>query len=120
VKGLPITLPAGTVTVAPDGAVSVATDAGGGIVGQLGIVNFASTDGLSAEGADRFVAADGSVPVAGTALVQQGAIESSNQDTVHGSMQLVLIQRQAEMMQKALTVFDGSFDKTAVEQLARV
>jgi flagellar basal-body rod protein FlgF/flagellar basal-body rod protein FlgG len=35
-------------------------------------------------------------------------------------MELVLIQRQAEMMQKALTVFDGSLDKAAVEQLARL
>jgi len=33
---------------------------------------------------------------------------------------LVLIQRQAEMMQKALGVFDGQFDKTAVEQLGKV
>ena len=32
----------------------------------------------------------------------------------------VLVQRQAEMMQKALGVFDTGFDKTAVEELARV
>jgi flagellar basal-body rod protein FlgF len=113
-------LPTGTVTVAPDGAVSVTTDAGSGVVGQLGVFNFASTAVLSAEGANRFVAAAGAVPVAGTALVQQGAVESSNQDTVHGTMELILIQRQAEMMQKALTVFDGGLDKTAVEQLSRI
>ena len=116
----PITLPAGTVAVAPDGTVSVTTDAGGGVVGRVGVFNFASTASLSAEGANRFVAPEDAVPVAGPALVQQGAVEGSNQDTVHGTMQLVLIQRQAEMMQKALTVFDSSFDKTAVEQLARV
>jgi flagellar basal-body rod protein FlgF/flagellar basal-body rod protein FlgG len=98
----------------------VTTDAGSGVVGQLGIVNFASPNVLSAEGADRFAAPAGVAPVASTALVQQGALESSNQDTVHGTMELVLIQRQAEMMQKALTVFDGQFDKTAVEQLSRV
>ena len=118
--GNQITLPTGTVSVSPDGAVSVTTDAGGGVVGQLGIFNFASTARLSAEGTNRFVAADGAVPVTGDALVRQGALESSNQDTVHGTMELVLIQRQAEMMQKALTVFDSQFDKTAVEQLARV
>ena len=120
VKGKPITLPTGTVTVSPDGAVSVTTDAGSGVVAQLGIVNFASTAVLSAEGANRFVAAPGAVAVAGTALVQQGAVESSNQDTVHGTMELILIQRQAEMMQKAMGVFSNDFDKTAVEEISKV
>ncbi len=120
VAGQPITLPSGTVTISTNGTVSVTTPAGSGVIGQLGIMNFASTDVLSAEGADRFVAAAGSVPIPASPLVQQGALESSNQDTVHGTMELVLIQRQAEMMQKALTVFDGQLDKTAVEQLAKV
>jgi len=119
-RDLPIRLPAGTVTVAPGGAVSVTNAAGSGVVGQISIVDFPSDDVLSAEGTNRYVAADGAVPVAGAARIQQGAIESSNQDVVHGTMELVLIQRQAEMMQKALTVFDTSFDKAAVEQLAKV
>jgi flagellar basal-body rod protein FlgF/flagellar basal-body rod protein FlgG len=118
--GKPILLPAGEVVVGADGTVSVATDGGGGVVGKLGIFNFAAPESLSAEGANRYVAAAGQVPVASTATVLQGSVEGSNQDTVHGTMQLILIQRQAEMMQKALTVFDGSFDKSAVEQLARV
>ena len=120
IAGKPITLPTGTVAIGPDGAVSVMTPAGTGVVGQLGLTNFASNGSLSAEGADRFVAMPDAVKTAATATIQQGAVESSNEDTVHGTMQLVLIQRQAEMMQKALTVFDGTFDKTAVEQLARV
>ena len=90
------------------------------MIGQVGVFNFSSTAGLLAEGANRFLAPEDAKPVPGSAQVQQGALESSNQDTVHGTMQLVLIQRQAEMMQKALTVFDQQFDKTAVEQLARV
>jgi flagellar basal-body rod protein FlgF/flagellar basal-body rod protein FlgG len=116
-----IVLPAGTISVAPDGSVSVTTAAGvAGVVAKLGIVNFTSPESLQAEGTNRYVAGDGQKAVPSTAEVQQGALESSNQDTVHGTMELVLIQRQAEMMQKALTVFDGSLDKAAVEQLARV
>lgn len=118
--GNAITLPTGQIAVGPDGTVSVVTPAGTGVVAQLGIANFAATGSLSEEGSNRFVAVPGAVPMQATATVQQGAVESSNQDTVHGTMQLILIQRQAEMMQKALTVFDGQFDKTAVEQLARV
>jgi flagellar basal-body rod protein FlgF len=35
-------------------------------------------------------------------------------------MQLILVQRQAEMMQKALSTFNNDFDKTAAEELGRV
>jgi flagellar basal-body rod protein FlgF len=59
-------------------------------------------------------------PVASDALMEQGAVEGSNEDGVHGTMQLVLVQRQAEMMQKALSVFNNDFDKTAAEELPRV
>jgi len=118
--GHPIVLPAGTITVGVDGTISVKTNAGTGIVGKVGILDLPSTDPLLAEGTDRYIDTAGQTPIPSKALVEQGALESSNQDTVHGTMQLVLIQRQAEMMQKALTVFDGQFDKTAAEQLGKV
>jgi len=35
-------------------------------------------------------------------------------------MQLVLVQRQTEMMQKALSVFNTDFDKVATEELPKV
>jgi flagellar basal-body rod protein FlgF/flagellar basal-body rod protein FlgG len=35
-------------------------------------------------------------------------------------MQLVLIQRQTEMMQRALSVFYTEFDKAAAEELGKV
>ncbi|ADW69385.1 flagellar hook-basal body protein [Granulicella tundricola] len=116
----PITLPSGEVQISGDGTVAVQTAAGSGVVGQLGIFDFASTAGLTQEGANRFKAPDDAVPTASTAMVKQGAVEGANQDSVHGTMQLVLIQRQAEMMQKALSVFNADFDKTATEQIARV
>jgi flagellar basal-body rod protein FlgF len=39
---------------------------------------------------------------------------------IQGSLQLILVQRQAEMMQKALSIFNGEFDKTASEDLPKV
>ncbi len=118
--GHQIVLPTGTIAVGVDGTISVKTAAGMGVVGRVGIVDFASTAGLMAEGSNRYIATGGSTAVPSSAMVEQGALESSNQDTVHGTMQLVLMQREAEMMQKALTVFDGQFDKTAAEQLSKV
>lgn len=112
----PITLPSGTAVVAADGTVSVA----GGVVGKVGVFQFAAPEALSLEGANKFAAPPGVTPVAGTAEVRQGALEGGNEDAVTGTMQLILVQRQAEMMQKALSVFNNDFDKTATEELGRV
>ena len=81
--------------------------------------DFADKSGLIADGTNRF-SAGGAKPVAAKALVQQGAIEGANEDAIHGTMQLMLMQRQAEMMQRALTTFNNDFDKTATEEISRV
>jgi flagellar basal-body rod protein FlgF/flagellar basal-body rod protein FlgG len=54
------------------------------------------------------------------AAVKQGAIESANQDAIQGTLDLIVMQRQAEMMQKALTIFHTEFNKFATEDLPRV
>jgi flagellar basal-body rod protein FlgF len=115
----PITIPTGTIHVAADGSISVSTTDGNVIVGQVGVFDFTDKSNLIANGANR-LSAGNTKPTAGKALVQQGAIEGANQDAIHGTMQLVLVQRQAEMMQKALSVFNNEFDKTAAEELPRV
>jgi flagellar basal-body rod protein FlgF len=117
----PISVPTGTVFVSSDGSVSVSTVDGNAIVGKVGVFDFSDKDkpSLIAEGANRF-SANGAKPIAGTAQVEQGSVEGANEDAVHGTMQLVLVQRQAEMMQKALSVFNNDFDKTAAEELPKV
>ena len=120
-NGQPITVPTGTVKVGDDGSISVATPEGSAVVGKVGLIELGLNGAEEAEGAGIYKAADGVVPAAATdSSVQAGALESANEDTVHGTMQLMLIQRQAEMMQKAISVFDNDFDKTATEQISRV
>ncbi|HXE06835.1 MAG TPA: flagellar hook basal-body protein [Acidobacteriaceae bacterium] len=119
-SGQPITIPSGTISVASDGSISVTTQDGSAIAGRIGIFDFPSGAELSALGTNRFAAPPGLQPTASDATIQQGALEGANLDTVHGTMQLILIQRQAEMMQKALSVFNNDFDKTAAEDLGRV
>ena len=76
---------------------------------------------LTPEGADRYVAPAGDPPdCCKDASVHQGALEAANQDVVQGSLDLIVMQRQAEMMQKALTVFHTEFNKIATEDLPRV
>jgi flagellar basal-body rod protein FlgF len=115
----PITISTGATHITPDGSISVSTTDGSVIVGQVGIFDFADKSALIAEGTNRFSAGDAK-PVAADASIEQGSVEGANEDAIHGTMQLVLVQRQAEMMQKALSVFNNDFDKTAAEDLPRV
>jgi flagellar basal-body rod protein FlgF len=116
-SGQAIQLPPGDVTVGADGAVSVA----GGVVATVGVFTFPPGTQLKPEGANRYVA-----PVGVAALpskngsIHQGAIESANQDVIQGSLDMIVMQRQAEMMQKALTIFHTEFNKTASEDLPKV
>jgi len=116
-SGQPISVPPGEVSVGADGAISVA----GGVVATVGVFSFPAGAQLTAEGANRYVAPQGVKPAAAQgAAVRQGAIEAANQDVVEGSLDLVVMQRQAEMMQKAMTIFHTEFNKFATEDLPKV
>ena len=115
--GQPIVIPPGEVAVGADGTVSVA----GGTVAAVGVVTFPAGTELMPEGANRYVAPEGAKAIpAKDASVHQGAIEAANQDVVEGSLNLIVMQRQAEMMQRALTVFHTEFNKFATEDLPKV
>jgi flagellar basal-body rod protein FlgF len=120
VKGQIIQLPPGTVSIAPDGNISVATADGSAIVAQIGVFDFADKSLIHASDSGRLSADPTAKPMAANGSLVQGSVEGANEDAVHGTMQLVIVQRQAEMMQKALSVFDNDFDKTAAEELSRV
>jgi flagellar basal-body rod protein FlgF len=114
--GKPIRLPAGEVSIGTDGVVSVS----GGSAGRIGVFTFPATVTLTAEGVNRYVAPSGVTAQLSSAALHQGSLESSNQDTIQGSLQMIVVQRQAEMMQKALSIFHTEFDKSASEDLPRV
>jgi flagellar basal-body rod protein FlgF/flagellar basal-body rod protein FlgG len=52
--------------------------------------------------------------------VHQGAIENANQGVIPGTLNLMMVQREAEMMQRALTIFHTEFNKIATEELPKV
>jgi flagellar basal-body rod protein FlgF/flagellar basal-body rod protein FlgG len=116
-SGKPISVPPGEVSVGSDGVLSV----DGGAVAVVGVFAFPSGTDLTPEGANRYVAPGGiNAFVSNKATIRQGAIESANEDAVQGTLDLLMMQRQAEMMQKALTVFHTEFNKTACEDLPKV
>ena len=115
--GQTIQLPPGDVTVGADGVVSVA----GGVVSTVGVLTFPPGAQLTPEGANRYVAPLGVAPLpSNKSAIHQGAIESANQDVIQGSLDMIVMQRQAEMMQKAVTVFHTEFNKFASEDLPRI
>jgi flagellar basal-body rod protein FlgF/flagellar basal-body rod protein FlgG len=115
--GKPIAVPPGQVAVGASGVISV----DGGAVATVGVLIFPAGTQLTPEGTNHYVAPEGVKPVLSQdAAVHQGSIESANQDVIQGTMDLIVMQRQAEMMQKALTIFHVDFNKTASEDLPRV
>jgi flagellar basal-body rod protein FlgF len=115
--GSPVVIPPGEVTVGADGSISVA----GGIAATVGVFDFPPGTQLVPEGANRYIAPAGAKPAqAKGASVRQGAIEAANQDVVQGSLDLVVMQREFEMMQRALSLFHNEFNRFASEDLPRV
>jgi flagellar basal-body rod protein FlgF len=116
VNGAPVVVPPGQVDIALDGTVSVA----GGVAGRIEIVDFPKGTPLAPEGATLLRApAQSAVPAASTE-VHQGNLEGANIDAVTGTINMTLVAREAEMMQKALSIFYADLDKTATEDLAKV
>jgi len=116
-EGKSIPVPPGEVAIGVDGVLSV----GGGAVASVGVFTFAAGAQLRPEGANRYVAPDDvAAAISPNAAIHQGAIEQANQDAVQGTLDLLMMQRQAEMMQRALTLFHTEFNKTASEDIPRV
>jgi flagellar basal-body rod protein FlgF/flagellar basal-body rod protein FlgG len=113
----PIAVPPGEVSVGLDGVLSVA----GGAVATVGVFGFPAGTRLTPEGKNRYVPPAGvQASVSAQAGVHQGALEGANEDVIQGSLDLIVMQRQAETMQRALTLFHTEFNKTAAEEIPRV
>jgi flagellar basal-body rod protein FlgF len=111
-----ISVPAGAVSIASDGTLSV----NGAIAGSIQLVEFAPGTQLTAEGGTLIAAPEGSAKPVLQPEVKQGALESSNVNSVSSIVTLIGVQRQAEMMQRAMSLFDTEFNQIASTQLARV
>ena len=70
---------------------------------------------------DNYYSAPANTAVAATnSNVRQGMLESSNVNPIEGMVELVTAQRSAEMMQRALSMFNSEIDKTATQELPKV
>ncbi|MBE0569709.1 MAG: flagellar hook-basal body protein [Deltaproteobacteria bacterium] len=98
----PIQLPAGRVDISPNGEVSV----DGTAIDTLKIVDFGNTGSLAELEDGQYTASE--PPVASTASVNSGHLESSNVDTVKEMVQMITTLREFEIYQKVIKAFDDA------------
>jgi flagellar basal-body rod protein FlgF len=111
-----IRVPAGAISVSADGTLSV----NGAAAGNIRLVEFAPGARLTSEGGTLVAAPDGSAQPAKQTSVQQGTLESSNVNAITSVMTLIGVQRHAEMLQRALSLFDSEFNRIAASEIPRV
>jgi len=112
----PITMPPGAVSISADGTIS----SNGAVSGKLSVVEFPDSTELQSMGNTYYSAPTGAATPAVKSKVRQGMLESSNVNPVTSVVELITAQRSAEMVQRALTMFNSEMDKTAAQDLAKV
>ena len=115
-QGLPLEIPSGPVSISADGTIS----SQGGVVGRFQTVDFTPGTSLIPEGNSMYKAATASTTPAADPRVRQGMLEASNMSPITGTIALIMIQRQTQLLQQALTIFHNEFNKSAAEDLPRV
>jgi flagellar basal-body rod protein FlgF/flagellar basal-body rod protein FlgG len=106
----------GPVNVSPDGTVSV----NGAVSGKIKLVEFPAGTDLQSVGKTYYSAPAKSDTAATKSTISQGTLESSNVNPVASAVELVAVQRYAEMMQRALSMFHSELNRIATDELPRV
>jgi flagellar basal-body rod protein FlgF len=112
----PIRMVGGPVTVGPDGTISVS----GAVAGKIKLVEFPAGTNFESVGKTYYSVPKKSGTPAQLSTVAQGSLESSNVNPVAGAVELVAVQRYAEMMQRALSMFHTEFNRIATEDLPKI
>ncbi len=112
----PVIMPNGNVAISSDGTISV----DGNVVDKLRLAEFPPETNLTALGNATYSAPDGSAVVAAGSSVRQGMLEGSNVSPTEAVVQLITVQRNAEMLSRALSALDGELNQIAVQDLPKV
>ncbi len=112
----PITLLPGPVSISTDGTIS----SKGALAGKLKLVDFLPGTDLKSVGGTYYAAPEKSETPAIGSKVVQGSLENSNVNPVNSIVELITAQRSAEMMQRALSMYNAEMDKTASQDLSKV
>jgi flagellar basal-body rod protein FlgF len=111
----PIPIVGGPVSISPDGTISIA----GAVAGSIKMVEFPDGTPLQSVGKTYYSAPAKSAVAATHSSMQQGMLEASNVNPVASAVELVAVQRYAELMQRALSMFHSDMDGV-VQNLSQV
>jgi flagellar basal-body rod protein FlgF len=114
--GTPITMPSGEISISPDGTIS----ASGAVAGKLKIVEFVPGTFPIPAGNSSYSAPVNEVRPASDSNVRQGMLESSNVNSVKAVVDMIAVQRHAEMLERAMSVFESNLDHIAANDLPKV
>ena len=112
----PILMMPGQVSISADGTIS----SNGAVTGKIKVVEFPTATQLTSAGGTYYIAPAKTAVPATNSDVRQGMLESSNVNPMTSMVELVTAQRSAEMMQRALSMFNSEIDKTATQDLPKV
>jgi flagellar basal-body rod protein FlgF len=111
-----LSIPPGPVSISSDGTIS----SNGAVAGKVKLVQFPAGTPLTSAGGNYYSApAKSEIPATGS-TVQQGVLESSNVNPITSMVELITAQRSADMMQRALSIYNQDMDKTATKELPKV
>jgi flagellar basal-body rod protein FlgF len=112
----PVQLPGGIITFSSDGTISQQ----GAVVATMKIVTFKPGTSLVAEGNSYYQAPAKSEQPADDPRLSQGTLESSNLNPVTGAVGLITLQRHAQLLEQALSIFHSVFNNAPAQDLSRV
>ena len=92
----------------------------GAVVATMKLVTFKPGTALTAEGNSYYQAPAGSEQPADDPRLSQGTLESSNQNPVAGAVSLITLQRHAQLLEQALSIFHSVFNNAPGAGLSRV
>jgi flagellar basal-body rod protein FlgF len=112
----PITMVPGKVAISANGTIST----NGAVTGKLKIVEFPEGTQITSMGNTYYSAPANKEEAPTHSDLRQGMLENSNVNPITGMVELVTAQRSAEMMQRALAMFNTEMDKIASQDIAKV
>jgi flagellar basal-body rod protein FlgF len=115
-EGGVISILPGQISISADGTIS----SNGAVSGKLRVVEFPAGTELQNAGNGSYSAPAKTARPAQSSNVRQGMLENSNVNPMSSMVELITAQRSAEMMQRALSMFNSEMDKTATEDLPKV
>jgi flagellar basal-body rod protein FlgF len=115
-QGEAITMPTGEISISPDGTISSA----GAVAGKIKVVEFIAGATPLPAGNSSYSAAANAVRPSLSSNVRQGMLESSNVNSVKAVVDMIAVQRHAEMLERAMSVFESNLDHIAANDLPKV